>query len=105
VNVLENAIKYSPEKQLVTINLIWRKDTTAVVISDNGPGIPEEQRPFIFERFSRGATAEQQTKGFGLGLAIARKIAMLHNAKLYAADPQKGPASQGAEFHFEIKNI
>lgn len=109
VNVLENAIKYSPEKELVSINLIWRKETSEVVVSDHGPGIPDDQRPYIFERFSRGSAAERDTKGFGLGLAIAHKIAVLHHAKLYAARPEMGPPSEGlrggAEFHFEIKNI
>ncbi|MBC7370601.1 MAG: ATP-binding protein, partial [Bdellovibrionaceae bacterium] len=66
-----------------------------------GPGIPKDQLPFIFERFSRGAVAERDTKGFGLGLAIAQKIAILHHSKLYAADS----LGKGAEFHFEIKNI
>jgi hypothetical protein len=102
INILENAIKYSPENQLVTINLLWKDGTSEVVISDHGPGIPEDQKPFIFERFSRGSTAEINTKGFGLGLAIAHKIAILHHAKLYSAVSEPGT---GAEFHFEIKNI
>lgn len=102
INVLENAVKYSPENEVVTIDLVWRKETSAVIVSDNGPGIPEEQRPYIFERFSRGSSAEKNTKGFGLGLAIAHKIAILHHAKLFSETPPNG---QGARFHFEIKNI
>lgn len=101
VNILENAIKYSPSDELISLRLIWKKDVSEVVISDKGPGIPEEQLPFIFDRFSRGAKAERDTKGFGLGLAIAQKIAILHQAKLYA----QNHSGNGAQFHFEIKNI
>lgn len=101
VNIFENAIKYSPPDELISIRLIWRKEFSEVVVSDNGPGIPEDQLPFIFDRFSRGSNAQRDSKGFGLGLAIAQKIAILHQAKLYA-DNHSG---KGAQFHFEIKNI
>ncbi|WP_413290743.1 sensor histidine kinase [Bdellovibrio sp. HCB337] len=101
INVMENAIKYSPENEMISISLIWQKDISKVVVMDHGVGIPDEQLPYIFERFSRGSNAERNAKGFGLGLAIAQKIAILHHAKLYAANN----TSKGAQFHFEIKNI
>lgn len=100
-NILENSIKYSPENEVVTVSLLWQKDTTEVVITDRGPGIPPDQLPYIFERFSRGTNAERNTKGFGLGLSIAEKIAVLHHAKIYA----ENHSGNGATFHFEIKNI
>ncbi|MBV2167878.1 MAG: ATP-binding protein, partial [Bdellovibrio sp.] len=56
---------------------------------------------FIFDRFSRGSNMETRVKGFGLGLAIAQKIAVLHNAKLSA----QNHSGHGARFTFEIKNI
>lgn len=116
INILENAIKYSRENDLVTVQLFWKKETSEVVVRDYGPGIPEEQLPFIFERFSRGPIAERNTKGFGLGLAIAHKIAVIHHAKLSATVPARSDVTgssvgladspgSGAEFHFEIKNI
>jgi hypothetical protein len=101
INIMENSIKYSPVKEVVSVRLLWKKESTEIVVSDHGPGIPRDQLPFIFERFSRGPNAERDTKGFGLGLAIAQKIAILHHAKLYAADH----SGIGAKFHFEIKNI
>ncbi|WP_413568243.1 sensor histidine kinase [Bdellovibrio sp. HCB117] len=101
INIIENAIKYSPNNEVVTMNLNWKQDITQFVVEDNGPGIPEEQLPFIFERFSRGANMETRVKGFGLGLAIAQKIAILHNAKLSA----QNHSEHGARFTFEIKNI
>lgn len=101
INIIENSVKYSPTGEMIEISLAWKKETSEVIVSDRGPGIPKDQLPFIFERFSRGAVAERDTKGFGLGLAIAQKIAILHHSKLYAADS----LGKGAEFHFEIKNI
>ncbi len=101
INIFENSIKYSPENEVVEVQLIWQPATSKVVVTDRGPGIPPDQLPYIFERFSRGPNAERNTKGFGLGLAIAEKIAILHHAKLYA----ENHSGLGAKFHFEIKNI
>ncbi|XGC79769.1 ATP-binding protein [Bdellovibrio bacteriovorus] len=101
VNKIENAIKYSPNNEVVSLILVWRKESTYFIVEDNGPGISPEQLPFIFERFSRGSAMENRVKGFGLGLAIAQKIAVLHSAKLNVEN--KDPS--GARFSFEIKNI
>jgi signal transduction histidine kinase len=101
VILLENAIKYSPPGEMVQIGLIWSQDTSEVIVRDQGPGIPMEERASIFERFRRGQDADRTAQGYGLGLAIAQKIAQLHSSKLYLAEN----AGKGAEFHFEIKNI
>lgn len=100
-NILENAIKYSPSGEVVTVTLTWKKDTSMLVVTDNGPGIPEDVMPHLFDRFSRGSHAEMRVKGFGLGLAIAQKIAILHGTRLVAENqPEKG-----AKLSIEIKNI
>ncbi len=100
-NIVENAIKYSPNNEVVSIRVTHREKTCELVVDDNGPGIPQEQLPFIFERFSRGTNMGSQIKGFGLGLAIAQKIAILHGAKLSA----ENHTGNGARLTFEIKNI
>lgn len=100
INVLENAIKYSPENETVTLTHTWKKDSTEFKVQDNGPGIPPEQLPIIFDRFSRGSLGNR-VAGYGLGLAIAQKIAILHKSTLVA---QNNP-DHGACFTFEIKNI
>lgn len=101
MNIIENAIKYSPSHQTVAVTLIWKDQTTEVWVEDEGPGIPPALLPVIFERFSRGSKAGLEVKGHGLGLAIAYKIAILHGARLIAENrPEKG-----ARFRFEIKNI
>ncbi|MBO9667951.1 MAG: HAMP domain-containing histidine kinase [Bdellovibrio sp.] len=100
-NIIENAIKYSPNNETVTITLVWKNEVSTLIVDDNGPGIPPEQLPYIFERFSRGSAVETRVKGFGLGLAIAYKIANLHDGFLSAGNHE----GSGARFSFEIKNI
>ncbi len=101
MNIIENAIKYSPQQQTVFVTLIWKRETTEVCFEDEGPGIPKDLLPHIFERFSRGPKAGMEVKGHGLGLAIAHKIAILHGARLTAENGK----DRGARFRFEIKNI
>lgn len=101
VNIIENAIKYSPIDHNVHIKLTWKNESSEVLVSDQGPGIPAEQLPLIFERFSRVSQTSSQVKGHGLGLAIAQKIAILHGARLSAENNTAG----GAAFRLEIKNI
>jgi len=78
-NLLDNAIRYSRQGGVVTVR-VSASPHPAVSISDDGPSIPENERPRVFERFHRllGATSE----GSGLGLAIAREIAELHSAEI-----------------------
>lgn len=99
-NIIENAIKYSPNESTVAIAIEWKKDSSIVKIKDEGPGIPEDQIQFIFERFSR-VPQSSKIQGFGLGLAIAKKIANLHDASLVVHNV----SPKGCEFQFEIKNI
>ena len=100
-NIVENAIKYSPPQETVTITLNWKSKTSELIVEDNGPGVPPDQRPLIFERFSRGSFSNSPIQGFGLGLAIAQKIAQLHGTEIKIGDSPSG----GARFSFEIKNI
>ncbi len=99
-NLIENAIKYSPPQEAVLVRLIWQKDQTTVEIDDQGPGISPENQKIIFERFSRIAPSGR-TKGFGLGLAIAQKIAKLHDAELILQPKEQ----RGSLFVFKMNNI
>jgi len=86
LNLLDNAIKYSPPGS--TVELICRREGANYVIrvSDNGPGIPGDLQPRIFERFFRADKARSRsdgnTVGAGLGLAISRWIAEAHRGRL-----------------------
>jgi two-component system, OmpR family, sensor kinase len=91
-NILTNAIRYSPNEAPVTV-LIRRsrrddRDFAAIEIIDEGPGIPPDIRPHIFERF---VTGERRRGGLGLGLFVAKRIATLHNGDLNVqSEPGKG---------------
>lgn len=80
LNLIDNAIKFTPEKGRVEINLDKEKGRAVIKISDNGVGISKTDRPYIFERFYRGNRTE--TAGSGLGLPIAQAIVETHRGKI-----------------------
>ena len=77
-NLVDNAIHYTQKGGAITISVHKGDDCVHIEVSDNGPGIPPEQRERVFARFARLASADQP--GTGLGLAIAQRIAQLHEA-------------------------
>jgi len=95
LNLLDNAIKYSPEGGTVDIGMTHRDGHYEIVVIDAGPGIPLEAQARVFERFYRADPVRSRaetsaTSGAGLGLAIARRIAELHGGKLELAESQPG---------------
>jgi heavy metal sensor kinase len=87
LNLLDNAIKYTPAEGTVTLRACQEADRIRVSVCDTGPGIAADQLPHLFERFfrveldrARGQEASQS--GTGLGLAIAREIARAHNGSI-----------------------
>ena len=80
--LLENACKYSVPGSTVTIVIERQGDSAAVRVSNTGSSIPYSERSRIFERFYRGADASRTTSGSGLGLHVARKIAIAHGGAL-----------------------
>jgi len=91
-NVLSNAIKYGHGWLHVTVSP--QHQQLHIRISDNGPGIPKEQREQIFKAFQRGDRAKHSMKeGFGLGLAICANIIQLHQGNIKVETSSKGGAS------------
>jgi two-component system, OmpR family, sensor kinase len=86
LNLLDNAIKYTPEGGRVTVTCKRVADEYVVAITDTGGGIPVELQPRIFERFFRADKARSRTEndgsGAGLGLSISRWIAEAHHGRL-----------------------
>lgn len=76
INLLDNALKYTPEGGRVSLTVESRGTTLALIVDDSGPGIPNEQLNEMFQPFHRGDDAfVRQTKGAGLGLAIVKALA------------------------------
>lgn len=82
-NLLENAIKYAPRESPIKATLVNEGKLVRLNISDEGPGIPEEERKKIFQKFYRiGNESTRKTQGTGLGLYLCSKIAHDHNADI-----------------------
>jgi len=79
-NLIENAVKYSPEGGRVEVDLRTREATAQLRVSDAGPGIPVELRERVFDRFFRDPG--QMQSGSGLGLAIVKAVAHQHNGRV-----------------------
>ncbi|MEO5572006.1 MAG: HAMP domain-containing sensor histidine kinase [Bacteroidia bacterium] len=87
LNLIENAEKYSPANSKTHVELINRDKYIVIRVSDNGIGIPDEEKENIFEMFYRVGNEEvRKTKGTGLGLYIVKNVAALHNGKVFIKD-------------------
>jgi two-component system phosphate regulon sensor histidine kinase PhoR len=99
-NLLDNAVKYTPEKGEITVRALGRGDAVLVEVIDNGIGIPEDELPRIFQDFYRASNAKE-LKGTGLGLSIARAILVMHGGDISVASPAPG-TNQGCGFAFTL---
>ncbi len=82
-NILTNAIKYSPRGGTIHIATTVNDDGINIIVKDNGPGFPEEEREDVFKPFFQGKNKpDSHIKGTGLGLSIARRYADLHGGRI-----------------------
>ena len=81
INLLDNALKYSPPKSLVTISLKPNANNWQLEISDQGPGIPDSATANVFDRLFR-LDATRQTPGLGLGLSLVKSVVQLHGGQI-----------------------
>ncbi len=91
-NLVDNAIRYTPAGGRVELAVASEGDRVVLTVTDNGPGIPVDERARVFDRFYRGSTAGAQ--GCGLGLSIVLRVAELHRAVVVLVD---APAGQGLQ--------
>ncbi|HHY04079.1 MAG TPA: cell wall metabolism sensor histidine kinase WalK, partial [Thermoanaerobacterales bacterium] len=97
LNLVDNAIRYTKSNGKITIKASNSKGGIVVSIRDDGEGIPEDELPFIWDRFYKTDKSRVRDKGgTGLGLAIVKNIVELHDGKVWAKNCKKG----GAEFSF-----
>jgi len=90
---LDNAVKYSPEKSVISVSLSRIQNHLELKIKDEGKGIKQSELPHIFDRFYRADSSRSSTnvQGYGLGLSIAKSIADLHDARVSVqSTPGKG---------------
>lgn len=89
-NMVDNALKYAPTNGKIAITARrLSADTVEIVVADNGPGIPEQERARVIERFYR-MDASRGTPGVGLGLSVVSAVARLHNGTLTLTDNHPG---------------
>lgn len=88
MNLLDNAIRYTPAGGVVTARIAARPDGVELAIEDNGPGIAAPERERVFDRFFR--LKDQDSSGSGLGLAIVREFAQRLGASVKLGDGKDG---------------
>jgi signal transduction histidine kinase len=95
-NLIDNAIKFTPEGGSIVIQLKKENDFIKVKISDSGIGISQEEIAHIYDRFNQGS--EKKSKGLGLGLAIVKKILEVHEVEISTTSAP----NKGTTFSFDI---
>ncbi|MEH3140334.1 MAG: HAMP domain-containing sensor histidine kinase [Mycobacterium kyogaense] len=102
LNLLDNAAKWSPPGGRVGVHLRQvDPNHAALVVSDNGPGIPSHERDLVFERFYR-STAARAMPGSGLGLAIVKQVVAKHGGTLLVTDTVPGEDPPGTSVHMVL---
>ena len=96
--LLENALKYSPAPEPVTVSARPKGAKIVIGVADRGPGLDETERPHIFDKFFRGRRHRFETKGTGMGLAIAKGIVEAHGEKLWV----ESEPGHGTAFYFSL---
>lgn len=91
VNFINNAVKYAPDSREIRINIERMGSGARLSVSDNGPGIPKEQLPLVFNRYYQGGKQHYRSPGLGLGLYISAEIIKKHGGTIDAdSEPGKG---------------
>jgi len=89
-HLLDNAVRHTPPETPVTVSLRADGGTACVTVEDEGPGVPDEVLPHLFERFYRGDAARGRGAGAGLGLTVAAAIVQAHGGTIAADRGRSG---------------
>ena len=99
LNLIENALKFTETGGRIQLNMLHRTNQwVQVSVCDNGPGIPEEEQQRIFLDRVRLPQTSNQASGFGIGLAVCRRIVEVHGGRIWVVSE----AGKGASFHFTV---
>ena len=99
-NLIDNAIKYTADHGKITLAVALKDNKVSLVVEDNGIGIPKEDQTMIYERFYRGDNVN--AAGAGVGLAIVKEIADIHNARI-EIDSRKDKEGTRFYVYFDLK--
>jgi signal transduction histidine kinase len=100
INLIGNSAKFSGIAAVIDISVHDAGDMVEVVVTDNGPGIADDMKPVIFDRFRKGKTTRS---GKGLGLFIVRSLVESYGGRIWAGDAVSGKPDAGAAIHFTLK--
>ena len=104
LNLLDNAVKFGPRSQTITIRGARTNGVVKVSVEDQGPGIPDADRTRVFEPFTRLAETGHHVAGTGIGLSVVRDLVSAHGGSVWVADPQPNgkSAATGAAVGFSL---
>ena len=99
INIVNNAVKYTPAGSEIIVSTSQKQNMAYITIQDNGGGIPEEDRPHLFEMFYNGSKeVADARKSMGLGLALCKSIVEAHGGSIF----EKNVVPHGAAFVFTL---
>lgn len=101
MNLVGNSVKFAAPHPEITIAVEKDGSVVTVCVADNGPGIPDDMKPFIFDRFRKGGSKS----GKGLGLFIARRLVETYGGSILADDRVTGNPEEGAAIWFTLKAV
>lgn len=99
-NLIGNAINFTPKQGAITVTVSMDTNSFKICVADNGRGIPAQDIPLLFQRFSQG-TSKQRSSGSGLGLYLSRQIIEAHQGQIWV-ESQEG---QGSQFYVSLPGL
>jgi signal transduction histidine kinase len=88
--IVDNAVRFTGDGDQIEISIACHDGTAAITITDTGPGIPDGQLDWVFDKFARADTSRGSTRNFGLGLPIVRATAEAHGGQVTAGRSPNG---------------
>jgi len=103
INLIANAVKFSPEASTVRLRAYTDSGghTAVFAVEDEGPGIPEDEQPYVFDKYFRASSSRNTVDGAGLGLYISKRIVLEHGGRMWLENRENG----GSVLSFTLTRI